>query len=208
MDAAIELGATDAQRDILAVVMVKDHARRTSNAGTGCAKFVTINLHLNKDEEEYRDTLLHELAHALCDILYTEPVGHSQRWKNVMVAMGQPPERCHTMSLAEAYPDKYREHKCSCGTTFEFSKRKLNKMRRGAIFRCDKCNSPVNALNEEERSVAARIVRNSIIPVHPAYMMVCDKCPHKISITKRRYNLIRRGQVYSHAGCGGTMRLK
>ncbi|YCM42435.1 SprT family zinc-dependent metalloprotease [Verrucomicrobiaceae bacterium 227] len=45
-------------------------------------------------EEEVRDTVLHEIAHALAWIRYRENCGHDERWKAICVEIGARPERC------------------------------------------------------------------------------------------------------------------
>lgn len=50
-------------------------------------------VHLNS-EEEVRDTILHEIAHALAWIRYRENCGHDARWKAICVEIGARPERC------------------------------------------------------------------------------------------------------------------
>ena len=50
-------------------------------------------IHLNS-EEEVRDTILHEIAHALAWIRHRENCGHDERWKAICGEIGARPERC------------------------------------------------------------------------------------------------------------------
>lgn len=46
-------------------------------------------------EEEVRDTILHEIAHALAWELYKENCGHDERWKTICRRIGARPERTY-----------------------------------------------------------------------------------------------------------------
>ncbi|MDA7862622.1 SprT-like domain-containing protein [Akkermansiaceae bacterium] len=45
--------------------------------------------------EEVRDTILHEIAHALAWELYKENCGHDARWQEICVRIGARPDRCY-----------------------------------------------------------------------------------------------------------------
>ncbi len=51
-------------------------------------------VHLNP-EDEVRDTILHEIAHALAWEHYRENCGHDERWKKICRRIGARPERCY-----------------------------------------------------------------------------------------------------------------
>ncbi|HRK30538.1 MAG TPA: SprT-like domain-containing protein [Tepidisphaeraceae bacterium] len=68
-----------------------DHARRRFGACFVTRRAITLSaylVHLNT-EAEVRDTILHEIAHAL-----TPGDGHGARWKAMCVRLGAKPERC------------------------------------------------------------------------------------------------------------------
>jgi len=46
-------------------------------------------------EEEVRDTILHEIAHALSWEIHKEGCGHDERWKEICVRIGARPVRCY-----------------------------------------------------------------------------------------------------------------
>ncbi len=50
---------------------------------------------LLNSEEEVRDTILHEIAHALSWEIHKEPCGHDERWKEICVRIGARPDRCY-----------------------------------------------------------------------------------------------------------------
>jgi predicted SprT family Zn-dependent metalloprotease len=79
------------------------------------------------DEAEITDTLLHEIAHALCG----PGVGHGSAWRRVAVSIGCNGERCHTLDTSENA--KY-QITCECGQVFSWHRRPKPYSRR-----CLKC---------------------------------------------------------------------
>lgn len=209
INAMDKLNASASQFERFNKVVVKYHARRTSSAGTGSATEVTINLHLNDNEAEFIDTMMHEFAHSICFIMYgnQEGRGHGYRWKSIMLIMGREPKRCHDIDLAEAYPDKYRKVVCSCGKVHNFSRKSISKVvRRGTVYLCE-CKAVLNVLQPEERQVAARVAHSNTAQLVQPFQLVCT-CGWTLAVTKRRFNLVLKGKVYTHKKCGGHMRAK
>ncbi|HYO09526.1 MAG TPA: SprT-like domain-containing protein [Tepidisphaeraceae bacterium] len=70
-----------------------DHARRRFGSCRPRQKLITLSRHLVflNEEPEVRDTILHEIAHAL-----TPGDGHGRRWKAMCRQVGARPERCYT----------------------------------------------------------------------------------------------------------------
>jgi len=68
-----------------------DHARRRFGCCNFTRKSITLSAYLvNLNiEDEVRDTILHEIAHAL-----TPGEGHSENWKHACRTVGAKPERC------------------------------------------------------------------------------------------------------------------
>ena len=100
-----------------AVEVIESTSRRvTSRVGSYTYDTMTITLVMPylQTEEKYFSTLCHEWAHAVCHLGFSDGVrvGHDDRWKTVMVAMGRKPDRCHTYSRAEAFPNRYFEVAC------------------------------------------------------------------------------------------------
>lgn len=187
-------------------VVVKYHARRTAAAGYANAEHVNMNLHLNANEAEFIDTLMHEFAHSISMIMYgKDGGGHGFRWKSVMLSMGREPKRCHDIDLAEAYPDRWRKVMCVCGKAYSLSKRAVNKAIRGTIYRCD-CRSVLQVLTADERQLASRVTTTPIVTQH--HRLTCKGCGYMALVTKRRFNLVLRGKTYTHETCGGQMEAK
>jgi predicted SprT family Zn-dependent metalloprotease len=67
-----------------------DHARRRFGLCSTTRKLISLSAHLVRlnDEPEVRDTILHEIAHAL-----TPGDGHGQEWKAACRRIGAKPER-------------------------------------------------------------------------------------------------------------------
>src|SRR5688500_10175660 len=70
-----------------------DHARRRFGSCQPRRKRITLSrmLTLLNDEPEVRDTILHEIAHAL-----TPDDHHGPRWKAACAQLGAKPVRCYT----------------------------------------------------------------------------------------------------------------
>ena len=70
-----------------------DHARRRFGSCRYASKTITLSRPLTflNSEEQVRDTLLHEIAHALAP-----GDGHGRRWKAACVRIGAKPVRCYT----------------------------------------------------------------------------------------------------------------
>lgn len=52
-------------------------------------------------EEEVRDTILHEIAHALAWELHKEGCGHDERWKAICVRIGARPVACYDSEVIQ-----------------------------------------------------------------------------------------------------------
>jgi len=72
-------------------------------------------------EAEVRDTLLHEVAHALAPVW----AGHGREWKRACVRIGARPQRCGAQGVANKHKPtpKWRVECQRCGRTFDRRKR-------------------------------------------------------------------------------------
>ena len=70
-----------------------DHARRRFGACCWSRRRISLSrvLTLLNGEDEVRDTILHEIAHALCP-----RDGHGAKWKAMCTAIGARPVRCYS----------------------------------------------------------------------------------------------------------------
>ncbi len=83
-------------------------------------KRITLSAALVKlnSDDEVRDTILHEIAHAL-----TSPrCGHGRRWKKIAVAIGCRPERCYGENVVMPR-QKFRGTCPGCRRTIQRSRR-------------------------------------------------------------------------------------
>lgn len=99
------------------------------------SKKITLSykiVRLNTDSE-VRDTILHEIAHALCG----PNEGHGWGWKQMCLRVGAKPVACYSESTVKTPPKKYLG-KCPCGQQYS-----MCRLRRGAIYRCKLCKYPV-----------------------------------------------------------------
>ena len=71
------------------------------------------------DETQVRDTILHEIAHALVGVGH----GHDKVWKKMCVKIGAKPERCYSSEDTNIIAGKYRAVCGGCGKTFDRHKR-------------------------------------------------------------------------------------
>lgn len=69
------------------------------------------NLVSLNDEERVKDTILHEIAHAIAG----HQAGHGWMWKNVCVRIGAKPERCYTTKDTAVPQMKYYAICGACG---------------------------------------------------------------------------------------------
>lgn len=78
-----------------------DHARRRFGSCRFHDRTITLSRHLVAANETtaVRDTILHEIAHALV----ARP-GHGADWKRMAIRVGAKPERCYSREIVEPQP--------------------------------------------------------------------------------------------------------
>jgi len=94
-------------------------------------------------DEQVKDTILHEIAHALADIEYGHR-GHGWQWKRVCVRIGANPKRTHDGEVSN--PNYRYKIKCkSCAKEHgrhRFNKAKIKQFQAGfSWFECNKCDA-------------------------------------------------------------------
>jgi predicted SprT family Zn-dependent metalloprotease len=88
-----------------------DRARRRFGSCQPTRRTITLSraLTLLNDLDQVRDTLLHEIAHAL-----TPGDNHGPRWKAKCVELGAKPERCYTHEQVVAPPRREARYRIGC----------------------------------------------------------------------------------------------
>lgn len=109
--------------------------RRCGNCDFGRRK-ITLSRHYvaMNDEWEIRDTILHEIAHAIAGF----KAGHGPDWRKVAVRIGATPKRCADASVE--MPKAPWKLVCATGHVVGFRHRRNRNM---AHYGCGKCRSPL-----------------------------------------------------------------
>jgi predicted SprT family Zn-dependent metalloprotease len=76
-------------------------------------------LTMANDLVQVKDTILHEIAHALVGVGH----GHDNVWKRMCVAIGAKPERCYSAEDTNLIAGKYRAVCGGCGEVYSRHKR-------------------------------------------------------------------------------------
>jgi predicted SprT family Zn-dependent metalloprotease len=118
------------------------NAGYTRNRATGTLTPTGIELSLPllrlNGETFVMDTPAHEAMHIATFALF-DYAGHGPHWKNLMRLVGRSTSRCHQMETV-----KKRGVAATCGCkTHEITKVRANKMRRGAVYTCTLCRTPL-----------------------------------------------------------------
>ena len=91
------------------------------------------------DMEDVKDTILHEIAHALAYVRYGKlGIGHGALWKKVCREIGAIPKSYSKNNLNK--PKNYYKynHTCKCGIDYG-----MHRLRKNYKYRCPKCNDPL-----------------------------------------------------------------
>ena len=133
----------------------------------GCCKYrnkeISISLHhiQNNDENEVKDTILHEIAHAL-----TPGANHGRAWKIACIKVGANPKRCHDLELVQT--SKYYAT-CGCeGKRWQYHR----KIRR-TLF-CRNCKQSLKLFE----SATGREVT-----IKSKYKATCPNCQREFGTT-------------------------
>jgi predicted SprT family Zn-dependent metalloprotease len=89
-----------------------DHARRRFGACRMESRMITLSrpLVLLNGEAQVRDTILHEIAHAL-----TPGDGHGAQWRRMCRRIGANPRRCYTEAEVTSPPRRAAPYVYGCG---------------------------------------------------------------------------------------------
>lgn len=113
---------------------------------------ISINYQLGIAEvngfEKFKETIIHECAHAIANFKYKRNVGHNTTWKYICHSMGGNPTRCHNHELPEEVIRKNHvedyKYKCKCKVHLLSAIRHKRASRNdGGMYRCTICKTPL-----------------------------------------------------------------
>lgn len=94
--------------------------------------FLSEPIAIRNDESVVRDTILHEIAHALAGAA----AGHGYQWKLMAQSIGARPERCADGDSLEMVPAQWEAYCPSCGQICGKFYRRPSFIRRRACSAC------------------------------------------------------------------------
>jgi predicted SprT family Zn-dependent metalloprotease len=115
-----------------------DSARRRFGSCQAAGKAITLSrpLTLLNTIDQVRDTILHEIAHAL-----TPGDGHGPRWRAMCAKIGASPKRCYDDRTVVSPPRRPARYRYGCrGCGFWVDRRRLTDIRR---YVCAACRGPL-----------------------------------------------------------------
>ena len=126
-----------------------DHARRRFGCCRYGSKVITLSrpLTLLNGEPEVRDTLLHEIAHALCP-----DEGHGPRWQEKCREIGARPRRCYDDQSVASPPRRPARYEWGCRACDWWVQRRR---RTRGTFVCAKCREKLSCRTSARVNPAA-----------------------------------------------------
>jgi predicted SprT family Zn-dependent metalloprotease len=126
-----------------------DHARRRFGSCRPRERVITLSKYLTflNGDAEVRDTILHEIAHALAP-----GDGHGRKWQATCVRIGAKPSRCYTDDEVTSPPRRPAAYQIGCGKCGWWADR--HRLTRRKLV-CRACRSPVVYREKPTRPEAA-----------------------------------------------------
>jgi predicted SprT family Zn-dependent metalloprotease len=102
---------------------------------------ICMNIKLNNTPERFRETLMHEFAHALVNWDGVPDTGHhGPLWRCWMTRLGQDPKAVkHDFDLDEAFGGYYTIIQCSRGHEVKLKPIFVKKIKQGYVLHCCAC---------------------------------------------------------------------
>lgn len=130
-------------KELFAEHKLKGWKFKFDNAKTrlGYCSYVDKTISISKNyiklngQELVRDTLLHEIAHALCD----ESVGHGRKWRAVCQEIGAMPVATKRGMNIERIKGKWKAVCSACNREFD----RYHRPQRGARYSCSSCSGRI-----------------------------------------------------------------
>jgi predicted SprT family Zn-dependent metalloprotease len=115
-----------------------DNAKARCGACFHKRRKITLSRHYVRmnAESEVRDTILHEIAHALAG----REAGHGLRWKSWAAAIGATPERCRSNA---AMPEGGVEGVCDPGCSARHTRHRMPPKHLVDRYTCNRCRTQV-----------------------------------------------------------------
>jgi len=97
---------------------------------------------------ERKNTVIHEACHVIQAVVDSDGYrrtkgGHGQKWKELMVNTGEEPEICHKVSTCGLERRQQRFTYCCACREHKITKTRVNKIKKGAVYRCVKCKQEI-----------------------------------------------------------------
>jgi len=102
---------------------------------------------LQENYEDYlENTVPHEVAHYITDLVYPHAKPHGREWKGVMESvLGVSATRCHKYDTTNSRVRTVRRvaYTCACGHEHNVTVNMHNKILRGSVRICKKCRTQI-----------------------------------------------------------------
>lgn len=123
-----------------------DLAGRTAGYAHSYYNYIRLNADLlvRYGERFIERTVVHEMAHIITGWVYGHDVApHGEEWKHVMRRLGAKDiSRCHRYKTKPVRKVKRYAASCAC-SPHQLSSVRVNKMKKGVVYRCLDCKTPV-----------------------------------------------------------------
>ena len=112
---------------------------------------LNLDLLMKYGDDFVKQTVPHEFAHLVTYRRFGRQINpHGTEWKSVMIELGSSPSRTHKFESSPARRLKRFHYRCNCkGSSYELTSVRHNRIQRGHMYICKKCNAPLFMPPEE-----------------------------------------------------------